>query len=308
MAKRRSLVGPVVLVGLGALLLYSSLRSSWAPWEAIARYWPVLLIGWGLGKLWDHRQRRERADGATPERLTGAEVGMALALVVLAALAFLHNPAREATGHYRFAQTVEAQGAKTVHAEIEQGAGDLRVSGGAPELLQADVSYSRASQKPQVTYKVSDGNGELDVRQRSEGNIHFGGDQRNEWNLRFGDRVPLDLEIKVGAGTGRLDLRGVPLTGLRVECGAGTMYLDLSGQWKQGFNGQISGGVGTVTVRLPTSVGVRVHATGGLGTVSAPGFEREGDAYVNSAYGTSPVTLRLDIQGGIGTVRLENGS
>lgn len=305
MAKRRSLIGPLILVGLGLLLLYSSLQSNWGPWQAIGRYWPLLLIGWGLGKLWDYQRSRRTGETVLPGRITGGELGMALALVLLIVLAFAHRPVREPTGNYRFTQTVAAQGAKTVRAEIELGSGNLHLSGGAAELLQADCSYSQASGKPEVNYNVTGSDGELDVRQMSSRNVHFGGSGSNDWNLRFGDQIPLDLEVKMGAGTGRLQLSGLPITHLRVEGGAGTLYVDLSGDWKRSFDGRISGGVGTVTVRLPTSVGVRVHATGGLGAVSAPGFERDGDAYVNNAYGKSPVTLTLDIEGGVGTINLE---
>jgi hypothetical protein len=309
MRRRRSLIGPLVLVGLGLLLLYSSLRSNWAPWEVIFRYWPVILIAWGLGKIWDHIRAREAAEPASPSRFSGGDWGMAVALVALLVLALVHRPAREPVGNYHFTQTVAAQGAKTVHAEIELGVGDLNLSGGSSGLLEADCYYTRPSEKPEMNYYVSGGNGELDIREPGTQHVTFGGGRRrNDWNLRFGNQVPLDLDVKMGAGTGRLQLSGVPLTHLRVEGGAGTLFVDLSGDWKQSFDGRISGGVGTVTVRLPSSIGVRVHASGGLGAVKAPGLERNGNAYVNSTYGKSPVTLTLDIEGGIGTINLESGS
>jgi hypothetical protein len=37
-------------------------------------------------------------------------------------------------------------------------------------------------------------------------------------------------------------------------------------------------------------VGVRVRAEGGLGKINAEGLQREGDSYVNDAYGDSDVT------------------
>ncbi|MDE3135224.1 MAG: hypothetical protein KGL59_01505 [Acidobacteriota bacterium] len=309
MGRRRSFIGPLVLVGLGLLLLYSSVRSNWSPWEVIFRYWPVILIAWGLGKLWDHLRARDGGEPASPGRFTGGELGMAVALVALVALALVHKPVRQPAGNYHFMQTVAAQGAKTVHAQIELGAGELEVSSGSGSLLEADCYYSRPSDKPEVSYTVSGDSGELDVRQPRQEHVEFGGgDRRNDWNLHFGSQVPLDLELKMGAGTGRLQLSGVPLTHLRVEGGAGTLYVDLTGDWKQSFDGRIAGGVGTVTVRLPSTVGVQVHARGGLGSVNAPGFERDGDAYTNSAYGKSPVTLTLDIEGGVGTINLESGS
>ena len=41
---------------------------------------------------------------------------------------------------------------------------------------------------------------------------------------------------------------------------------------------------------------------------TARGLAREGDAYVNDAYGKSAVTLRLNIAGGVGTINLEPGT
>ncbi len=60
-------------------------------------------------------------------------------------------------------------------------------------------------------------------------------------------------------------------------------------------------------MRLPRDVGVRVHVTRGLGSVDASGFRREGDAYVNDAYGKSDVTMQVDVVVGVGGVNLELG-
>ncbi len=39
--------------------------------------------------------------------------------------------------------------------------------------------------------------------------------------------------------------------------------------------------------------------------MSEPGFKKDGDAYVNDAYGKSAVTIRVDVQCGIGQVNLK---
>jgi hypothetical protein len=58
-------------------------------------------------------------------------------------------------------------------------------------------------------------------------------------------------------------------------------------------------------VQLPSEIGVRVNAEGGLGQINAEGLQREGDAYVNDAYGDSDVTLDVDVRGGVGQINLE---
>ena len=50
---------------------------------------------------------------------------------------------------------------------------------------------------------------------------------------------------------------------------------------------------------------MRVRAEGGLGQINAEGFWREGQAYVNDAYGDSDVTLDVDVRGGVGQINLQ---
>jgi predicted ATPase len=55
----------------------------------------------------------------------------------------------------------------------------------------------------------------------------------------------------------------------------------------------------------PAVAQVSVRAEGGLGKINAQGLQREGNAYVNDAYGDSDVNLEVDVQGGVGQINLE---
>ena len=67
---------------------------------------------------------------------------------------------------------------------------------------------------------------------------------------------------------------------------------------------RIRGGVGEATIYLPASVGISASATGGLGEVVVTGLRKEGNLYVNDANQTAKVKIRLDIQGGVGSIKL----
>jgi hypothetical protein len=127
-----------------------------------------------------------------------------------------------------------------------------------------------------------------------------GGDARNEWDVRLNDVVPTDLQVQMGAGESDLDLDSLALTGLDLEMGAGKTTVDLTGDYGQDLDASILGGVGEATVLLPSKVGVRVRAEGGLGKINAQGLQRDGNAYVNDAYGDSDVTSRLTFKAGLG--------
>jgi hypothetical protein len=202
-------------------------------------------------------------------------------------------------------QAVKLGDAKTARVEIEMPAGELSVASGAKELLEADFSYGRRSSRPQVEYNVSGGEGRLTIRQ--PGSAHGPGRGHNAWDLHLSNKVPMELKVDQGAGRARLMLGGLSLSRLEVNLGAGETLVDLTGDWKNDFTANIAGGVGRATVRLPSDVGVRASAHGGLGAIHVHGLKKEGDAYVNEAYGKSPITLRVQVEGGVGEINLELG-
>jgi hypothetical protein len=205
----------------------------------------------------------------------------------------------------RQSHSIQAQNAQSVRANLKMGAGELNLTGGADQLMEADFAYNVADWKPKVNYDVSGETGELTVRQGSDGGVRLGGDARNEWDIALNDEVPTNLSVQMGAGESDLDLDDLTLTALDLEMGAGRTMIDLTGDYDRDLVASIQGGVGQATVQLPSEVGVRVEAQGGLGEINAEGLQKEGEAYVNDAYGDSEVTLDVDIQGGVGQINLE---
>jgi hypothetical protein len=108
----------------------------------------------------------------------------------------------------------------------------------------------------------------------------------------------------MGAGRGQLHLRDMPVTRLDMSMGAGQADLDLTGDRKNDLVGDLEGGVGQVTIRLPKKVGVVVRASGGIGSIDAHGLRHEDGEYTNEAYGKTPATIRLKVEGGVGQISL----
>jgi hypothetical protein len=201
-------------------------------------------------------------------------------------------------------QAVELGDAETVRVEIDFGAGELELAGGADHLLEADFTYNVAALKPEVEYA----DGTLVVRQPEvDGLPVLPGitDFRNEWDLRLYNQVPMDLSVKVGAGTSDLHLAGLSLTGLDVSFGAGDYTLDLSGPWTSDLDVGIDAGATDLSLLLPSEVGVRVEIDDGPHTVEADGLTQTGNVYTNAAYGVSAVSVRVELDAGPGRIRLE---
>lgn len=203
-------------------------------------------------------------------------------------------------------QTVELGDADSVDVEIQMGAGDLDVSGGASELLEASFTYNVEELNPGATYTggtlVVEDSGVVNIGIESLADL---AEYRSEWDLKFNEDVSMAMKINLGAGPSNLALGDLNLTWLNVEGGAGDFTVDLTGDWHNDLDASIGGGLGSFTVRLPDTVGVIVEVEPGLSGVDAGSLTRDGNRYVNDAYGVSDVTLRIDLNGGVGEINLD---
>jgi len=201
-------------------------------------------------------------------------------------------------------KSVELGDATSVRVKVVLGAGDLAVTGGATKLLEADFTYNVAKLKPEVEFT----DGTLVVQHpdvRGYRTLQDITDFRNEWDLRLNNDVPMNLSLDMGAGTSDLQLAGLSLTDLDIILGAGKSTVDLSGGWRRDLDVTINSGAANITVRLPKDVGVRVEIEAGLTAINASGLTKDGNVYTNAAYGTSEVTLHINILAGIGQINLE---
>lgn len=307
-----SVVFPLLLIAIGVLFLMTRWMPDFDPWPALWKYWPLLLILVGAGMFWDSAQRRNNPQSA-PIFPVGSTIGALLFLLVLGFLILRwHGPSRRhdwmnvsaGSGHRSHeTQAVELGNAKAVRMTVHMPAGELHIAGGAEQMMEADFSHGPSWSAPSVDYSVENGVGTLSINQQSANQLMTNSD--NIWKLKVNDHVPLELEIDVGAGRGDLNLANVDLTRLELNIGAGQANVDLSGERAKDLQAEIHGGVGEAVIRLPKNVGVVATVHGGLGSVDVHGLKEEDGEYTNAAYGKSPNTIHLTVEGGIGHIKLE---
>lgn len=184
--------------------------------------------------------------------------------------------------------------------ELRMGAGELNVSGGSPKLAEADFTYNVASWKPNVEYHSTGVRGDLLIAQ-PEGSGGFG-DTEYRWDVKLNDGLLMDVVTKLGAGNARMNLGGMNLRNVELNIGAGEVKMDLRGTPKRSYDVRINGGVGQATVYLPKSVAIDATAKGGIGEVNVRGLEERNGRWVNRTQENSPVTIHLDVKGGVGQI------
>ena len=222
-------------------------------------------------------------------------------------------------------KTVGLEGARSAQVDLKMGAGKVTVQGGANDLMDAAFSYNVTAWKPIVDYVVKDNEGALSVRQPSGTTNTIGTAYKYEWDIHLNGTTPIDLTLNAGAGDTDMDLSDTMVRSLNVDCGAssttikaspkamtslsvsggvGETVLDLTGDWKNSADIKVSGGVGSIKVTVPRNVGVTINAKRGLGSVDAQGFTRDGNTYYNATYGTTGVSLTVDLSVGVGAVTI----
>ncbi|MDX2182148.1 MAG: toast rack family protein [Bryobacteraceae bacterium] len=196
--------------------------------------------------------------------------------------------------------------AEQIRMEVRMGVGELRVADGAPagKLVDANFRYNVPFLKPTVDYNDSSFRGSLIIEQRGEKKVRIGSDMENKWDLKLDREIPLDLEVKLGVGETKLDLGKLNLRGVRLNVGVGECRMDLRGDPQRDYDVEIHGGVGEATIYLPANVGVAATAKGGIGSVRVEGLTEENGRYVNKNYGKAKVTVRVDVRGGVGEIKL----
>ncbi len=291
--RRVSLVGPVLLIGLGLLLLannFGLLRGN--VWAVAWRFWPLVLILLGLEILVGRRSSWASAIIAV--------VGLLLMVgLVLAAIywGWGAGQARGITEHV----VQEMAGAESATVTLDFPIGDLRVRalGDSSDLMDARFSGLPVEHR----YDVTAGRG--DLRLKSEGEGFFWGPDavvENAWDIALSPRLPLTLEVDTGIGQAMLDLSGLQVTDFSLDAGVGSVRVVMPtvGQ----VRAVVKAGVGEVVLEIPQGVAANIEADVGLGglSVDESRFPRVGRYYRSPDYATADNRLDLRIDGGLGVI------
>jgi hypothetical protein len=78
--RRRSIFGGVLFIVVGIILLMATMRPDIDAWRWFGDYWPVILILWGLAKMFDYAISR-RTGEAVPRALSGGEIFLLILVI-----------------------------------------------------------------------------------------------------------------------------------------------------------------------------------------------------------------------------------
>jgi hypothetical protein len=132
--------------------------------------------------------------------------------------------------------------------------------------------------------------------------------QETSWTLGLTREVPIDLKVETGASRARLDLRDLKLRRLELKTGASESTVVLPGA-AGATDVRAEAGAASLTFIVPTGVAARIKSKMALGSsqIDETLFPRMGDGYQSADYASAANRVDLDIQGGVGSVRIRGG-
>ncbi|HEY5731029.1 MAG TPA: toast rack family protein [Anaerolineales bacterium] len=119
--------------------------------------------------------------------------------------------------------TVAGSGSDETRLTISFGAGSLKLSPGAQDLVDGTAVYNVPQLKPEIISR----DGSVEIKQGDFKNIVNYNEIKNKWDLKLG-ASPIDLNINAGAYSGNYELGGLSLTSLTVKDGAANVELSFS--------------------------------------------------------------------------------
>ena len=198
---------------------------------------------------------------------------------------------------------IDLDDAKALSVELNMAAGELRVAGGSTRLVDSTYTFNVPAWDPQIEYTHNGDRGVYRVRQGS-GSTSFR-NSKNQWDLKLNDTIPISLTASVGAGEGTMTLGSLTLEHVQVDAGAGEFTLDLRGTPKHSYDVRVNASVGQTNIHLPKGAAIVATASATVGGVNVSGLEKRGDGtWINPGHEQEPVTIHVDVKGGVGQIEL----
>jgi hypothetical protein len=295
--RRVSLVGPVILIGLGIILLLNNLGIlAWSAWDVIFRLWPILLIAVGLDIFIGRRSA------------LGSLLVLVLTLAILAGALWLFGTGigigQPGAGE-EITQALE--GATEATVVIDPGAGSLRVEA-LPESANLVEGVVRVGSRERVVPNFSIKGGTATFVLRGQGATFgpfVGGGVRPAWDLGLNPGLPLQLDVSLGAGESDLDLTGLMVRDLKVNMGVGATRVVLPAEGR--FQAKIDSAIGQTTVIIPEGMAARVRVGTGIGGSQLPAeYQRQDNTYTSPGYESADNRVDLELNQAIGSITIRH--
>ncbi len=196
--------------------------------------------------------------------------------------------------------SIDLQGATDGEVELDHGAGQVIVTGGAPE-----GKFMEAISGAAMEYKarLSGSTLKVDVN-AGPSMLPFLGPEGGAWRFKLTERIPLSLEVNAGAASMDFDLTDLQVKLFQLETGASSTTLKLPANAGMTVV-EIEGGAASYKVWVPQGVAARVSLDGGTNSlnIDEDRFPRHAGGYYQSPdYESAANRTEIRFEGGASSI------
>jgi hypothetical protein len=318
-ARSGSLIGATWLIGLGTIFLIQRFADlSWG------QAWPLFVILIGVAGLVSAIIRgRFDASGIWAFTWPVAWIVIGVLLLMSTTVAIGRGPAELIAEYWPWALialgiwfvigavlpagrglaetlTIPLAGTADAGVRIRFGAGNLAVRAAAPGQL-VDGTFEGG-----VTHRVL-GPGRIELVQDTRFGVPWL-ERTSRWDVGLSAEVPLDVKVDAGASRTILDLRDLRVRNLDLQTGASeTRVMVPRAAGATSIRAQT--GAASLTIEIPAGVAARIRTRMALGStqVDQTRFPAGAAGYESADYATAANRVEIDVQGGVGSLRVVGG-
>ena len=318
-ARRGSLIAATWLIGLGIVFLVREATGlSWA--EA----WPLFVILGGVGAFVSTAVRRGSGIAgvwAFTWPVAWAIVGVLLLLSTTGNLGAAPGDliaewwpwAAIALGIWFLIGAVVPRRGLTETLVLPIGSAteaSIRIQFGAGELTTRAATSGNLVDGEFVggVWHRLDGPGRLELRQDTTNGMPWF-ERRFAWTVGLTPDVPLDLRVDAGATRTLLDLRDLKLRSLELHTGASGSRVQLP-RAAGATTVRAEAGAAELVLEIPTGVAARIRTRMVLGStqIDEARFPATEGGHESPDYATAPNRVDIDVQGGVGSLKVVSGA
>lgn len=299
----------IILVYLGILVLLNNFDIIDFSWRMVWKFWPVLLIIWGIDILISRENTKKAAI------LVGLVTCFGLGLLTYFGIKESRSDSRHAHswGYDGSFDHVEGDGKifiedytaniKKGKVTISGGAGNFSIKDTTEKLIEVRVDKGDGNYILKRTDNDSTVN--LNFHAKSEKGISLPSNKVHEMKMYI-NRAPVwDIDVKVGAADVNLDLSPFKIKDLIFSGGAADVEIKL-GNISQFQNVVVEAGVSSIEIKVPASVGCKIVNQSGLSSKTFDGFTQKGSGiYETANYATSAKKIDILLKTGISDLKVK---
>ncbi len=210
--RRGSIFWALTLIAVGALFLYHNFNPEFRPWEIIAKFWPIVIIFWGLSKLFDYLQSIRQPETAPPRLFTASEIILLFLVLIAGSLLsrMVLRPVHEwpaafgidldtdfLLNSYSYTETLSQPVQPEIRLIVEDQRGDLELHASEKPEIEAVIRKDIRAANEETAKKLSD---QVVVEIVEQAGAYVLRSNRASLG-REGRLVRLDLVLRVPKGT-----------------------------------------------------------------------------------------------------------